>query len=123
MTEKKTQEVLFKFFNKNKIKYSILRGYDKASAKQEKDLDILILKGDYEKFKDKFPKTDRILHFYIDKEKHFGIVFISKKALYRNVFDKEKNFYKLGYKDYKRMLFFRKILKLGRKIKEFFGMY
>ena len=121
MTKIKTQKELFKFLNKNKTRYVVLRGYDENSKKEGKDLDILILKEDYKKIK--IPKVDRILHFYFDKEKHFGIIFVAKKALFRRKFDKEKGFFILSKKDYSRMKFFRKILKMGRKIKKFFNMY
>lgn len=123
MAKEKYQKDLFDFLNKNGIRYAVLRGYDEESEKIGKDLDILILKEDYEKFKNKFPKTNRVLDFYINKEKHKGITFIPKKALYRTVFDAKKGFYKLCYKDYKRMRFFRKILNRVRKIKRFLGMY
>lgn len=119
----KTQKDLFNFLNKNKIPYAVLRGSDNESKKQNKDLDILISKSDYKKFKNKFPKTDRIVDFYLDKEKHFGFVFVPKSALQRRVFNKEKNFYVLSERDFSRMKRFRNFLKTGRKIKRLFGIY
>jgi FkbM family methyltransferase len=108
---KNSQENLFKFMNKNKIVYAVLRGYDNQSKKLGKDLDILILKKDYEKFKNKFPKTDRDVDFYLDVEKHKGIIFIPKSALNRRIFNEKKGFFVLHEKDHKKMNFLRSFIK------------
>ncbi len=121
--KKATQKELFEFLNKKKIRYVVLRGDDEESKNKHKDLDILILKEDYERIKDKIPKTERILHFYPNEEKHFGIIFIKKDSLFRRRFDKEREFFVLSEKDYSRMKFFRKILGFGRKIKSILGFY
>ena len=123
MDKNKPQKELFKFMNENKVRYVVLRGYDEKSEKLGKDLDILILKKDYEKITNKFPKTERVVDFYLDKESHKGIVFVSKKALFRRKFDKKKDFFILSKKDYSRMKFFRNILKKVRKIKKFLNIY
>ncbi len=114
---------LFKFMNKKRIRYAVTRGYDSESEKLGKDLDILILKEDYEKFKEKFPKTKRVIDFYVDREEKKGVVIIPKSALNRRVFDKEKGFFILNEKDLKRMESFRKIIHKVRKIKTRLNMY
>lgn len=109
----KIQENLFKFLNKNKIRYVVLRGYRKESKEKGKDLDILILKEDYEKLKKMNPpEIDRVVDYYIDNENHHGVIFLNKKAIFRREFDKELNFFTLSSIDYLRMLFFRKCLKM-----------
>jgi len=116
----KTQEELFEFLNRNCIKYIVLRGSDEESRNKGKDLDILILKKDYDKLKKEgYPKTDRMVHFYIDKEKHWWVTFVDKKAMFRRKFNKEKGFFILSSSDYLRMIFLRKILKIIREIKRF----
>lgn len=109
----KTQENLFKFLNKNKIRYVVLRGYRKENKEKGKDLDILILKKDYGKLKKMNPpEIDRVVDYYIDNENHHGVIFLNKKAIFRRKFNKELNFFTLSSIDYLRMLFFRKCLKI-----------
>lgn len=115
---KKIEEKLFEFLNSKKVKYLVTRGYDKESIHLDKDLDILILKRDYNRIKDKIPKTKRVLDFYLDEEKHFGIKFVPKGALNRRKFDKKLGFFVLSKSDLKRMIFLRKFLKFGRQIKK-----
>ena len=113
----------FKFMNEEEISYVVLRGFDIESEKIGKDLDILILKKDYDKFKDKFPKTKRVIDFYIDKEDKKGIIIVPKSALDRRIFDEEKGFFVLDKKDLRRMNFFRKKIHGIRKIKTKLNIY
>ena len=118
------QKRLFEFLNKNKIKYVVLRGYKEEDMEKGKDLDILILKKDYDMVVDKgHPRINRVVHFYPDKEKHFGITFLNKASIYRREFDSGRGFFVLSKKDKLRMGFFRGILKIGRNTKKFLGLY
>ena len=114
---------IFDFLNENNVKYAFLRGNDEESIKKGKDLDILILRKDYDRIKAKIPKTKRVLHFYPNEEKHFGFVVVPKSALGRRVFDKEKQTFVLSKKDFKRMDFFRGIIHFVRSIKRILGVY
>jgi len=123
MVKRKTQGDLFKFFEDEDVVYVVTRGADEESIGLRKDLDILISKKDYERVKRKVPRINRDVDFYVDCERHYGVVFITRKALVRRVFDNGRGFFVLGDKDFRRMIFFRKILKIVRKIKKFLGMY
>jgi FkbM family methyltransferase len=114
---------LFEFMNKNKINYVVLRGYDSKSKNSGKDLDILITKEDYEKFRKDFPKTKRVVDFYIGKEEKKGFTIVPKSALDRKIFDKKLGFFVLSESDLKRMKYFRKIIHKVRVVKQKFGMY
>lgn len=114
---------LFEFMNKNKINYVVLRGYDSKSKDSGKDLDILISKEDYEKFKEKFPKSKRVVDFYQDKEEKKGFVIVGRGALDRKVFDKKLGFFILSERDLKKMNSLRKIIHKVRVVKQKFGMY
>lgn len=118
-----TEKIFFSFLNNKNINYVVTRGFDKESKDNLKDLDILISNEDYKKIKSTFPKINRPIDFYLDEEKHFGIIFLSKESLDRKTFDKSKGFFILSEKDKRRMNFFRRILKFGRKVKGFFGFY
>ena len=123
MKKKLFKDDLFKFLNKKSVKYVALRGFDENSEKLGKDLDILILRNDYEKIRKSVPKINREIDFYVGSEKHFGIIFVPGSAVKRRVFNKKLGFYVLSKLDLNRMNVLRTGLKSGRFIKRKLGMY